>query len=118
MKFNDIKNGSILIIKDSSKDSVLNEINSQKRLINIKLVTLSELKKKYFFDYTNEAVFYVCKKYNVIPEIGKIYIDNLYYLSGDLFDEKLVFLNEVKDNLLRENLLITNDLFKIGRAHV
>lgn len=112
MKFNDIKNGSILIIKDSSKDSVLNEINSQKGLINIKLVTLSELKKKYFFDYTNEAVFYVCKKYNVIPEIGKIYIDNLYYLSGDLFDEKLVFLNEVKDNLLRENLLITNDLFK------
>ena len=101
----------ILIINDSAKRSLLKLINDSKELYNIKIITLSELKKKYFFDYDKEAIYYVCKNYNVIPSIAKIYLDNLYYID-DIDEEKIKFLNELKKDLENNSLLIKNKLFK------
>ena len=101
----------ILIINDNMKKSLLEKINSSDKLLNIKIITLSELVKKYFFDYDKETIYYVCKKYNVISEIAKIYLKNLYYI-GDIEDEKIVFLNRLKKDLEDNNLLYKNELFK------
>ena len=101
----------ILIINDNTKSSLLRLINKSEKLLNIKIITLSELKKKYFFDYDNETIYYVCKKYNVIPSIAKIYLDNLYYID-DIDNDKVRFLNDIKKDLEENNLLIKNKLFK------
>ena len=101
----------ILIIKDNMKSSLLRVINSSDKLLNIKLITLSELKKKYFFDYDKEAIYFICNNYNVIPEVAKIYLNNLYYIS-DIDNDKINLLKRIKDDLERNNLLIKNSLFK------
>ena len=78
MNIEELKN-KILIIKDKSKKSILKKINEKNKLINVKIITLNELKKKYYFDYTKETIYYISKKYNVVPDIAKIYIENLYF---------------------------------------
>ena len=42
-------NNKVLIIKDGLKKYILDLLKD--RLINVKIITLSELKKKYYFDY-------------------------------------------------------------------
>lgn len=101
-------NNKIVIVNDYAKKSFIKKID---KLINVKVITLSELKRKYYFDYDNKAIYFVSNKYNCIPEIAKIYIDNIYYLK-DIDDEKINFLKEIKSDLDTNNLLTYNKLFK------
>lgn len=101
-------NNKIVILNDYAKKSFIKKIN---KLINVKVITLSELKKKYYFDYDNKAIYFVSNKYNCIPEIAKIYIENIYFI-GDIDTKKVNFLKEIKDELDTNNLLTYNNLFK------
>ena len=107
----DLLNNKIVIVKDGMKSSLLRLISESKKLLNIKIITLSELKKSYFFDYDNEAIYYICNKYNVISDIVKIYINNLYYLD-DIDEEKVRFLLSLKKDLDNNGLLKYDKLFK------
>ncbi len=101
-------NNKIVILNDYAKKSFIKKIN---KLINVKVITLSELKKKYYFDYDNKAIYFVSSKYNCIPEIAKIYIENTYFI-GDIDTKKVNFLKEVKEELDNNKLLTYNNLFK------
>ena len=101
-------NNKIVILNDYAKESFVKKID---KLINVKVITLSELKKKYYFDYDNKAIYYVSDKYKCIPEIAKIYIENTYYIK-DISDEKVSFLKEIKGDLDTNGLLTYNKLFK------
>lgn len=105
-------NNKIIIIKDSYKKTLLKKINDSKKLLNIKIITLSELLKKYYFDYSKETIYYVCKKYNVVYDVAKIYIDNLYYISEDSDNEKIHFLYNLKNELSNNGLIKINKLFR------
>ncbi len=111
MHIEDLKN-KIIIIKDSSKKSILSKINNENKLINVKIITLSELKKKYLFDYSKETIYYVSNKYNVVQDVAKVYIENLYYINDNSKYEKVKKLNEIKQDLLNNNLLTENKLFR------
>ena len=41
-------NNKIVILNDYAKKSFIKKIN---KLINVKVITLNELKRKYYFDY-------------------------------------------------------------------
>lgn len=101
-------NNKIVILNDYAKKSFIKKID---KLINVKVITLSELKRKYYFDYDNKAIYFVSNKYNCIPEIAKIYIENIYYLK-DIDNEKINFLKDIKNDLDTNNLLTYNNLFK------
>lgn len=101
-------NNKIVILNDYAKKSFIKKID---KLINVKVITLSELKRKYYFDYDNKAIYFVSNKYNCIPEIAKIYIENIYYLK-DIDNEKINFLKDIKNDLETNNLLTYNNLFK------
>lgn len=105
-----VLNNKIVIVKDSMKNSLLKYINNFSKLLNIKIITLSELKKNLYFDYKNEAIYYLCNKYNVVSNIARIYLENLYYIN-DFNDDKILFLNKVKKELDDNGLLIYNKLF-------
>ena len=111
MNIEELKN-KIIIIKDSSKKSLLSKINQENKLINIKIITLSELKKKYLFDYTKETIYYVSNKHNVVQDVAKVFIENLYYINVNSSYEKVKKLVELKEDLLQNKLLIENKLFK------
>lgn len=102
-------NNKIIILEDNVKNDFISNINS---LVNVKIITLSELKKKYCFDYKKEAVVYVSKKYNVIYDVAKIIINNLYYINDNCDDEKVLYLNTIKNDLIENKLLIENNMFK------
>ena len=110
MNFNDYQN-AIFIVKDQARESLIKEINKENKLLNIKVITLSELKKKWFFDYTKEAIYAISKKYDVISDVAQIYVDNLYYIK-DVENENVSFLVEVKNFLDENKLLAYNPLFK------
>ena len=101
-------NNKIVIIDDRLKSSLINIISD--RLINTKIITLSELKRNYYFDYDNEAIYYICSKYNIIYDNAKKYLENIYYID-DIDDEKISFLKQLKKELEDNKLLYKNQLF-------
>lgn len=101
-------NNKIVILNDYAKKSFIKKIN---KLINVKVITLSELKRKYYFDYDNKAIYFISEKYKCIPEVAKIYIENTYFIK-DVDTKKVNFLKEVKNDLDTNNLLTYNPLFK------
>ena len=74
---NSIEDNSILIIDNNIKFKVLDYINEHKILKSIKLMSFTELKKGLFFDYSNEAIFHVMRKFNLDYELARNYIMNL-----------------------------------------
>lgn len=107
------ENKTILIVGTAIKNNTLLEINEQKELLDIKVYTLNEFMKKYYFNYDEKTIFYITKNYGVKPEIAKIYLDNLYYLNDKVYDnDKLNFLKNLKEELITNNLLTENKLFK------
>lgn len=110
---NTLDENSVLIIPNNIKDKILKYIDDNKILKSIKIMTFNDLKKGLLFDYTNEAIHYVMKNYHVNYGVAKNYINNLYYINEDKYDsDKLNFLFELKNNLISNNLLIKDNLFK------
>jgi len=104
------KNDSIIITTNTYKKELL--VNS-KELKNIKIYTLNEFNKLYYYDYNNETILYVMNKYNVIYEIAKIYLNNLIYIEDKKYkSNKLNMLSNLKKDLIDNHKLIINKLFK------
>ena len=102
-------NNKILIINDYAKNTLLKKIN---KLLNIKIITLSELKKNYIYDYEYKSILYVSNKYNCIPSIARKYIENTYYINNECKSEKIELLIKIKNDLEENNLLIKNNLYR------
>lgn len=102
-------NNKILIINDYAKNILLKKIN---KLLNIKIITLSELKKNYIYDYDYKSVLYVSNKYNCIPSIARKYIENTYYINNEYKNKKIELLTKIKNDLEENNLLIKNNLYR------
>lgn len=106
-----IENNSILIIPKSKKNKIIKETN--KSLLNIKIMTINELIKKYTFDYDEKTIYYLMKKENIKYEIAQNYIKNIYYIENkDCNNKKLNKLVEIKNCLENNKLLIKDELFK------
>lgn len=109
---NNLDNNSILIIPTNLKRKILDYIDHNSLLINIKLMSFNDLKKGLLFDYTNETVYYIMKKYKVNYGVSKDYINNLYYLEDkDYSNDKLSFLRDLQNDLEKNNLLVKDKLF-------
>ena len=107
------QNNSIIITNNKKQ-----VIKNNQALLNIKIYTPSEFKKIFYFDFSKETIYYICDKYKVIPEIAEIYLDNLYNISANKYNNnKLRFLCSLKEELIANNLLKTNKLFKSNLRH-
>lgn len=106
-----IENNSILIIPNSKKNNTIKILN--KKLLNIKIMSLDELIKKYTFNYDEKTIYNLMKKENIKYEIAKNYIKNTYYIENKNYNNiKLDKLVEMKNYLEKNNLLIYDNLFK------
>ena len=106
--FNNI---DIIITSNNQKKELLKSFNN--KLLNIKIYTLNEFNRLYYYDYDKQAIIYIMDKYNCLPEIAKIYLDNLTYLTNkNYISPKLQFLSELKQDLIDNKLLKINKLFK------
>lgn len=101
----------ILIVPSNSKKEVLLQMKSGKNLSSYKLFTMEEIKKNLYFDYDEKTIAYVMEKYECKPDIARMYIENLYYISGAYKQKKLSFLATLKKELEQEHLLYYNPFF-------
>lgn len=101
----------IVITSNNNKFNILRDLRKNKQFNKYKFYTMNEFKKNIMFDYNDNALEYIMDKYKVSLNIAKIYIENMYFLE-DINDEKVIFLNKLKNELIDNKLLIINKLFK------
>ncbi len=102
----------IYITSDNNKLYLLNKLRGNNDLDSL-VMSISELKKQLIFDYTEETLFYLVSKYHISKEIAKIYLENIYYVNDNNYDnDKVIFLANLKKELEENNLLVVNPLFK------
>lgn len=106
------KNQDTLIITPSNYKFDL--LKNNHKLYNIKYMSKEEFKNHYFFSYDNKTIDYLINKYNKPLEFCKIILNNLYVIdvSKEYRNNKLNFLKEVKIDLISNNLLHFDKLFK------
>jgi len=108
----EIKEDTILIVPNILKEKILKFIDSYNSLIKVKIYSFNELKKYIYFDYDYKAILYLMDKYGYKYEIAKNYIENIYYIDHDNYEnKKLKFLLRIKQELSEEKLIKSNDFF-------
>ena len=101
---------NIIITNNETKKKILKDLH---KITKIKIYTLNEFIKLYYFSYTEETIYYLINKYHIKYEIAKIYLDNLIYIEDKKYNSsKLNFLSDLKKELLNNNLIKINKLFK------
>jgi hypothetical protein len=88
------------LVITNNKKNILNYLNNNKKLLNIKIMSLQEFKDKYFGCYNEKAIYYLIKKYHYKYEIAKMYLNNF------------LFIPELKKELEENNLIYKEPLFK------
>ena len=104
----------IVICPNEEKLNILDKLNNSNELHNIKFMTIKEFIDSYYFSYTEDALFYLIKKYKFNIDVAKVYLKNLYFIdiNKEYKNKKLLFLRDLKKELLENNLLIVNNTFK------
>lgn len=108
------QDNTLIICPNATKLKILNEQIEENNLYNIKFMTKEEFKNNFYFSYDEKALFYLMKKYHYNLDVAKVYLKNLYVIdeNKNYKSQKLVFLKELKLELLKEHLLVTNPNFK------
>lgn len=115
MNFQSLENNAIIIIPNQLKEKILLDLNMNKQLINIKIMSLDEFKKRYYFDFTTETIYFLMQKYNFPYDFCLDIINNLYYINSKKYkSSKLDFLVQIKEELMISNLLKIDPFFKIN----
>ena len=109
----DINEKTIIICPTSLKLRLLHELNKYNKLINIKILSLDELKRLVYFDYDENTILYLMNKYQYSYEASINYLDNLYYVFNDSYDNSNIeFLINLKKELINNDLLIFDKIFR------
>lgn len=104
----------LIICPTEEKNKILNKLQEQTKLYNIKFMSIEEFKSNYFFSYDEKAIYYLMKKYSYNIDVCKVYLNNLYVIDVDKIykSEKLNFLRKIKQELINKDLLYFNNSFK------
>lgn len=110
----DLNREILYICSNNKKEEILDMISKEKKLCNIKFMTLNEFKEEFFFKYDVDIYPYLMEKYNITFENSKEYISNLYPIdiNKEYKSSKINYLKDIKKDLLDNNYIFINSLFK------
>ena len=109
--FDFIEDNLLIICPDSYKLAILNYLEKNNKIVNVKFMSLNEYKKSIIFDYDQKTIHYLVKK-GMKPDNAITLINNLYYIEDkDYYNEKINYLVNIKKELDNNNLLIYDKLF-------
>ena len=104
-----IKKCTLLIVENNI---IKNTLENRQELSNYKVITLNELRKKFYYDYDNKAIFYLMKEFNYQYDVAKMYLSHMYEVPDKSTNDKVNHIIKIKKLLEENNLLITHPLFK------
>ena len=104
----------IIICPNNEKLRILDALNKEDKLYNIKFMTKKEFISNYYFSYDEKAIIYIMKKYHYKLDVTKALLKNLYVIDENkkYSSEKLTFLQQLKKELISKELLEFNSNFK------
>lgn len=112
---NELTTENLLIIcPNEEKMKILDTMSKENKLYDIKFMTKEEYKKNYFYNYDEKALYYLLSKYHFNLDVAKVYLKNLYVIDETKSYQapKLSFLKDLKQELIKNNLLEVNPTFK------
>lgn len=102
-----------LIVPQNYKKRLIKQLSQENKLYNYKILTINEVQKKIFFDYDEQAIYYLVKEKKYTYKNAKELLTNMYYIENkDYQNQKLNNLVTLKNELLEKKLLKEDNLFK------
>ena len=103
----------LIITNELDKKRILKELRKEFPFLNAKVLGYRELIQNLYFNYTEETIYYIVEKYQITKEIAINYLENLYFINFEKTSyPKLIFLQNLYQELLQANLLKINPLWK------
>ena len=95
------------------KERIIESLSKEKSFLAVKVYSETVFMHLFPYKYSNEALLYIMKKYHVLLEVAKMYLENICRFSVEnQSDEKCLFLNKIKGELIEEGLLVKNTLME------
>ena len=76
-----LENNILVICPNEQKLKILNQLQQESKIYNIKFITKEEYLKNYFFSYQDKAILYLMKKYHYKVDVCKVYLKYLYVID-------------------------------------
>ena len=101
---------NVMICPSSEK---LRLLKDRKEIQSIQYMTKEEFMSSYYYSYDEHAIYYLMNQYHYHFDVSKVYLENLYFidLEKKYTHKKLIFLQNLKRELLDKKLLKTSSFF-------
>ena len=106
----DLTTYDLVITSNSNKNRILKKLSEEKKLVNVKFMSLDELLCSLSFSFDQKSIYHVMKKYDIKYENALVYLNNIKYISDKLDNDKMNKLKEIKEEVKDE--LIYDKEFK------
>lgn len=105
-------NNSIIICPNVYRKNFLKDISLESKFNTSKLMSRDEFFDRALFSYDEKTIYYLMKKYNYSIDVCKVYLKNMKFIENiEYKNSKLVFLRDLKKELINEGLLYFDSLF-------
>lgn len=102
----------IIITNNENKNNFIKQIRKKEPFTNYKFYSLNEFFNNFPYKFTNEALDFIISEENVILEVAIKYLKTLlFYPIEKLKTPKGLYLQNLKQKLIKNNLLQPNNLF-------
>ena len=106
-----LTNYDLVITSNSNKKRILRKLNEEKKLVNIKFMSLDELLSSLSFSFDQKSIYHVMKEYGIKFDNAKVYLDNIKYISDKLDNDKMIKLKDIKE-LVKDDLIFDEEFIK------
>lgn len=106
-----IEDNTLIITNNSNKDYLLRTISEYNKIYSIKIMTINEFISSYYYTYDEKTIYYLMNKYNIKSSVARIYLNNMYLVKENS-NIKINNIYNMKQELIKNNLLYSNDYFK------
>jgi len=106
------ENIDILIVKNELKNRMIEKLKIT-GLVNTKVMSLDEVREKYYFTYDEKAIYYLMKKYGYQIDVARVYLSSFYDINEeDYGSNKIKKIIDLKNELKDKGMLIYNNNFR------
>ena len=111
MEYLKIPANSLIITPTNFKRKLIKQLNKNS-LKNIKVMSLTEVRKKFYFDYDERAIYYLMEKYGYLIDVAKMYLERIYEVDIESSKtQKIQKIIDLKKELIANELLTYNPNF-------
>ncbi len=101
----------IIVCPNDFKKKRLSSLYNNKIINEDFYITLEQLREKMFFKIETEATLFARDYLNVKYSVAKSLMNNLYFLDNECDHENLNLLRGLKQELIKNNLIVFDNLF-------